>query len=60
MKKERKCNECPVRQKYDRNPKSFVGKLWRWHIGFCPGWKSYMASLGDEERRTLKERYGLE
>ena len=34
----------------DNNPKSFLGRIWRWHTTWCPGWKAYMKSLPDEER----------
>lgn len=59
VKKEHKCSECPNRKKYDTNPKSLVGRLWRWHINFCPGWKSYMASLNDEEKSLIRKKYNL-
>ena len=54
-----KCGECPMRAKYDKKPKSFAGRFWRWHIRFCPGWKLYMKSLSDEERQALVMQYGL-
>lgn len=53
------CATCAFRARYDRNPKSVLGRLWRWHAGFCPGWKRYMASLAEAERRALAERYRL-
>jgi len=42
------CENCPFRAKYDINPKSFLGRLWRWHINICPGWKN-LYSLSIEE-----------
>jgi hypothetical protein len=56
---EHACVSCKFRAKYDRNPKSFLGRLWRWHAGWCPGFKSFMRSLPEAERRALAERYGL-
>ncbi len=53
------CAECPIRARHDKNPKSLIGRFWRWHINFCPGWKRYYGSLNEEERQTLKERYKL-
>jgi hypothetical protein len=53
------CATCKFREKYDRNPKSFLGRLWRWHAGWCPGFKSYMLSLTGAERRNLAEAYNL-
>ncbi len=52
------CAKCSMRVRYDRNPASILGRLWKWHIGWCPRWKSYLKSLPDEERRALEEQYG--
>ena len=54
-----KCGSCPFRARYDRNRKSILGRLWRWHIGFCPGWKAYFKSLPDDEKAALTEQYQL-
>jgi hypothetical protein len=59
MAEEHGCAACKFRAKYDANRKSILGRLWRWHAGWCPGWKKYITSLPDEERRELAERYGL-
>lgn len=53
------CSECKLRAKYDQNPKSFVGRFWRWHIKFCPGWKAYMASISEAEKDELRMKYNL-
>jgi hypothetical protein len=53
------CKTCFFRAQYDRNPESWLGRLWRWHANWCPGWKSYMKSLPDEERMALAEKYDL-
>uniref|UniRef100_A0A7V4LCT0 Uncharacterized protein n=1 Tax=Desulfobacca acetoxidans TaxID=60893 RepID=A0A7V4LCT0_9BACT len=53
------CAACRWRARYDANPKSWLGRLWRWHAGWCPGWRSYMASLPADDRRRLAEKYGL-
>lgn len=54
---EKKCAHCNFRAKHDNNPKSFLGRLWRWHIDFCPGWKGYFTSLPPEEKAKLVEQY---
>ncbi|HPA73889.1 MAG TPA: hypothetical protein PKY31_16580 [Spirochaetota bacterium] len=54
-----KCEQCPFRAKYDSNPRSILGRIWRFHINFCPGWKSYMRSLPEDSKKALKEKYGL-
>lgn len=53
------CATCKLRAKYDKNPKSFLGRFWRWHIGFCPGWKSYFNSLSEDEKNMYKEKYNI-
>ena len=53
------CANCSFRAKYDHNPKSILGRIWRWHANWCPGWKSYMKSLPDDDRVKLAEKYGL-
>jgi hypothetical protein len=54
---ESNCAGCAFRAKYDNNPKSLLGRLWRWHTNFCPGWRSYMKSLPEEEKKALVEKY---
>ncbi len=51
------CDKCSFRAKYDKEPKSFLGRVWRWHTNFCPGWKKHMASLPDEQKQELIVKY---
>lgn len=53
------CPTCKLRARYDRAPKSLVGRLWRWHIRFCPGWRAYMKSLPAEERAAIERTYSI-
>lgn len=53
------CVKCPLRAKYDRAPQSLIGKFWRWHINFCPGWKAYFTSLSLEEQQFLRDKYSF-
>ena len=53
------CGNCSIRAKYDASPKSLIGRFWRWHINFCPGWKKYMQSLNNEQKQVLQEKYHL-
>jgi hypothetical protein len=53
------CATCSFRAKYDANPSSLLGRLWRWHASVCPGWKSYVKGLPDTDKAELIERYGL-
>lgn len=57
--KQSKCPNCPLRAKYDANPQSFIGRLWRWHINFCPGWRGYFNSLSPAEQEQLRSKYQL-
>jgi len=42
-----------MRARYEQKPQSLLGRLWRWHTRWCPGWKKYMKSLSEEERDAL-------
>ncbi len=53
------CENCSIRAKYDKDPKSIIGRFWRWHINFCPGWKGYIRSLEENEKQELKDKYKL-
>jgi len=56
---EPRCPKGPFRARYDKNPKSLLGRMWRWHINWCPGWKSYISSLSENERTNLIAKYKL-
>jgi hypothetical protein len=45
-----------MRRGYEKNPKSLLGRIWKWHIGWCPGWKKYLKSLSEEERAAVVEK----
>jgi hypothetical protein len=53
------CVKCAFRARYDRDPRSLLGRLWRWHAGWCPGFKAYLRSLPESERQALVEKYRL-
>ena len=53
------CETCPMRAKYDEKPKSIIGRFWRWHIKWCPGWKGYMKEVDEKKRQDLKLKYNL-
>lgn len=56
---ENNCAQCPWRAKHDKKPKSLLGRLWRFHIRFCPGWRDYFQSLNTQEQEAVAEQYGL-
>jgi hypothetical protein len=35
------CEKCRLRRYAEKKPESLIGKIWRWHTGWCPGWKAY-------------------
>ena len=51
------CENCKFRAHYDVKPKSALGRFWRWHINFCPGWKAYFTSLTPERQEELRKQY---
>ena len=51
------CANCKLRAKYDQKPTSLVGRFWRWHINFCPGWKAYFTALPAEKQDALRKQY---
>jgi len=51
------CENCKLRAKYDQKQTSLVGRFWRWHINFCPGWKAYFTSLPAEKQQELRIKY---
>ncbi len=53
------CEDCAFRARYDKNPRSLLGRLWRWHAGWCPGFRKYITSLPDDQRIELAGRYGM-
>lgn len=59
MMSDHNCENCGFRAKYDNNPKSILGRIWRWHATWCPGWKAYITSLPDDERIRLAEKYNM-
>ena len=53
------CENCKLRAKYDKNPKSLVGRFWRWQINFCPSWRGYFKSLPAEKQEELRQKYNF-
>jgi len=53
----KRCEKCRFKSVYDKNPKSILGRIWKWHIRWCPIWKSYIRSVKNERREKLLEQY---
>jgi hypothetical protein len=43
-----KCEDCPMRKRAEEKPNSLLSKIWRWHTGWCPGWKEYQKALAEQ------------
>jgi hypothetical protein len=43
------CENCPMRKRAEQKPNSLIAKIWRWHTGWCPGWKAYQKALTEQE-----------
>jgi len=48
------CENCKLRAHYDRRPKSPLGRIWRWHINFCPGFKAYFTHQDEVTKAELR------
>jgi hypothetical protein len=60
MEKRSRCEDCGFRARYEDKPESLLGRLWRWHAGWCPGFRKYITSMPDEQRVELAQRYGMQ
>ncbi len=40
-----RCADCPMRKRAQAQPKALLSRIWRWHTGWCPGWKAYQREL---------------
>ncbi len=45
------CADCAMRKFAEQHPKSLRARFWRWHTGWCPGWRAYQAALAAEGKR---------
>gem|GEM_PF-647583 len=41
------CASCWFRNYAERKPNSVLARIWRWHTGWCPGWKAYKKELAE-------------
>ena len=53
------CANCKIRAQYDKNPKSLLGRFWRFHINFCPGWKAYFTHQDEKTKAELRGQYNF-
>ncbi len=50
------CEVCQIRLYAERKPQSLIARLWRWHTGWCPGWKRYQAELARQKAEEQNAR----
>jgi len=55
-----KCATCGFRLRAEKNPKSLVSRLWRWHTKWCPGWKAYQKELAEQPAQPQQEEEAQE
>jgi hypothetical protein len=44
------CERCRLRRAAERKPNGLIGRFWRWHTRWCPGWKAYQKHLAESGR----------
>ena len=45
-----RCATCRFRNYAERKPNSLLARIWRWHTGWCPGWKAYQKELAEQNK----------
>ncbi len=45
-----RCASCKFRDYAERKPNSLIARIWRWHTGWCPGWKAYQRELAEQNK----------
>jgi hypothetical protein len=46
------CDNCGLRRRAEPRPNSLLARIWRWHTGWCPGWKAYQRALGETDGKS--------
>lgn len=44
------CETCGLRRRAEASPNKWWARLWRWHTGWCPGWKAYQRHLAETKQ----------
>ena len=47
------CENCKLRAAYDKNPKSLIGRFWRWQINFCPAGEATLSHCHQRNRKRF-------
>jgi len=51
---EMRCASCGIRQRAEANPNAIMARAWKWHTGWCPGWKAYQNALAEAEETAVQ------
>jgi hypothetical protein len=51
---EMRCASCGIRRQAEANPNSVMARVWKWHTGWCPGWRAYQNALKDAEEPVVQ------
>jgi hypothetical protein len=49
-----RCATCGIRRRAEANPKSVMARVWKWHTGWCPGWKAYQKALAETRGEVVQ------
>jgi hypothetical protein len=50
---EMRCATCGIRRRAEANPNSVMARVWKWHTGWCPGWKAFQDALARDNLHGL-------
>jgi hypothetical protein len=48
-----RCVTCPMRLRAEKKPQSLLARLWRWHTGWCPGYKKYQRWCAEHPEQVI-------
>ena len=50
------CDNCRLRRYSERKSDSWIARLWRWHTGWCLGWKRYQKRLAEQAGKSQEDQ----
>jgi hypothetical protein len=51
---EMRCAYCGIRRRAEAKPDLFFSRVWKWHTGWCPGWKAYQEALAETRGEAVR------
>jgi hypothetical protein len=49
-----RCATCGIRRRAEAKPDLFFARVWKWHTGWCPGWKAYQIALAETRGEVVQ------